>query len=655
MATGTRSRTTNYNLHGGLANALPQFFTETPTDPHGSIGFEVCFAVTGIESDDLSDAIQHGGGSMKFFNLSLRRRLLLAIIPGFVPLLALVVHVLADGGFLEDEDWVTQLLWIAYAALFGVFVMAPFITSPSRLILRIGVLIVASILIPYAAILSYNWLDTGYGAALGIVDFLDAFSYEIGYAFFVTLSALLLATVLIIAAPLKVSGKYWIYVALAALATTAVYFGSDNWFLCMPIWPGSGCPRWSGYWWSVFAFVIPPFVVAPLSFCTAVYFGRIDRTSDQLTIGRSYRIISALTRPAKSFLVVMVLSVIVSILLWHRWSSNVYGRAVSLYDDGRYADTIELLESVVRTPDDIWFIVDKDHYAERKPVLELLGHMYEYGEGTNVDIDRAFHLYVGALNDGFYQLFPKDPDTGLNRYVGYSDSPRAALAACRLIETFKQALRYCKPFEHPVNAEALGDPGDLKFALDRFRSFLEVSDPNIRLVRASVSGQIDDAIAAIDDGADVDFEYPDYNIRDGHNRLGLMFQHSGGSHTTPLWAAIIRLDLETTELLLQRGADPNLRPAGVDQSLFSRAWLSARLSLWMNGEVIFEEVVSRIRSILRLLHEHDYDITDEDIPAINQRSGHKDISSFQQHDDLLDRLAGSILSAIEEMQDLNGG
>ena len=93
---------------------------------------------------------------MKFFNLSLRRRLLLAIIPSFVLLLALVADVLTDGGFLEDEDWISILLLIAYAALFGVFVMAPFITSPSRLILRIGVLIVASILIPYAATFSYD-------------------------------------------------------------------------------------------------------------------------------------------------------------------------------------------------------------------------------------------------------------------------------------------------------------------------------------------------------------------------------------------------------------------------------------------------------------------------------------------------------------------
>ncbi len=208
---------------------------------------------------------------MKFFDLSLRHRLLLAIIPGFVLLLALVANVLIDSGFLRSEDW--NLLLIAYTALFGVFVMAPFITSASRLILRIGVLIAASILSPYAEKLSSYWLDTEYGAPA-------AFSIELFFAIFaifVIPSALLLAAVLIIAAPLKVSGKYWIYVALAALVTTAVVFGSGYWFYCITLpfwvggWTGVSCP-----WWSDLALVIPPSVVAPLSFCTAVYFGRID-------------------------------------------------------------------------------------------------------------------------------------------------------------------------------------------------------------------------------------------------------------------------------------------------------------------------------------------------------------------------------------------
>ncbi len=208
---------------------------------------------------------------MKFFDLSVRHRLLFAIIPSIVLLLALVADVFVDGWSLYDDDWISILLWIAYAALFGVFVMAPFITSPSRLIPRIGVLIAASILIPYAAILTGIWLDTEYDLLLGRI------SATFILAIFVTLSELLLAAVLIIAAPLKVSRKYWLYVVLAALVTTAVVFGSGYWFYCIPLpifaggWPGQGCP-----WWSVFAAIIPPSVVAPLSFCTAVYFGRID-------------------------------------------------------------------------------------------------------------------------------------------------------------------------------------------------------------------------------------------------------------------------------------------------------------------------------------------------------------------------------------------
>ena len=203
---------------------------------------------------------------MKFFNFSLRHRLLLAIIPSLVLLLALVADVLIDGWFLREEDWI--LLLIAYAVLFGVFVMAPFITSPSRLILRIGVLIAASILIPFAVILTGIWLEeTVYDPPIGIAKFL--------YTIFVILSPLLLAAVLIIAAPLKVSRKYWIYVALAAIVTTAVVIGSFEWFFCAAKFFMEGWSLICPWWWEL-AFVIPPSVVAPLSFCTAVYFGRID-------------------------------------------------------------------------------------------------------------------------------------------------------------------------------------------------------------------------------------------------------------------------------------------------------------------------------------------------------------------------------------------
>ena len=155
---------------------------------------------------------------MKFFNHSLRHRLLLATIPSFVLLIALVADVLIDGGYLGSEGWI--FLWIAYAALFGGFVMAPFITSPSRVILRIGVLIAASILIPYAMGLSYEWLENEYDAPLGIANFLAAIPDEFISSIIVILLGLLLAAVLVIAAPLKVFRKYWIYIALAALVTT---------------------------------------------------------------------------------------------------------------------------------------------------------------------------------------------------------------------------------------------------------------------------------------------------------------------------------------------------------------------------------------------------------------------------------------------------
>ena len=273
--------------------------------------------------------------------------------------------------------------------------MAPFITSPSRLILRIGVLIAASILIPYALNLSYDWLENEYEAPPG--------------AIFVILIQLLLAAVLVIAAPLKVSRTYWIYVALAALVTTAVLIFSGR-YMCFslpfPFGTGGGCP-----WWYELAFVIPPSVVAPLSFCTAVYFGRNER------------VISVMPRRTKLFLVIMVLSILVSVLLWHRGANDDYGRPVSLYDADSSTDTCPPLKTSLTAADIdmITCLVSLESDGEIiswelgswiEPEIKASGEKCQRSQELTVYVSAAGPLFVKSVDlivgNGYWRLKNED-------------------------------------------------------------------------------------------------------------------------------------------------------------------------------------------------------------------------------------------------------
>ena len=78
---------------------------------------------------------------MKFFDLPLRHRLFLAMIPSALFLLP------------ELSDAVLQY---GYPALFGFLVMAPFITARSMLALRFAALVITTIFVIFIALLAIN-------------------------------------------------------------------------------------------------------------------------------------------------------------------------------------------------------------------------------------------------------------------------------------------------------------------------------------------------------------------------------------------------------------------------------------------------------------------------------------------------------------------
>lgn len=187
-----------------------------------------------------------------FFDLPLRQRLFLAMIPGTLLLLP------------SPSDAVVQY---AYPTLFGLLVMAPFITARSMLAVRLGVLVATAIFVIFIALLA---MTGELPAAFDIHPYLSMrdTSHNVADALFDLLELALLlsslpALILFLAGPLKVSWKYWIYTFLSGLVTAAAFFAWIEWFYCMVF-----CSWWD--WASIFL----PFSVWSLSFCIAVYYGR---------------------------------------------------------------------------------------------------------------------------------------------------------------------------------------------------------------------------------------------------------------------------------------------------------------------------------------------------------------------------------------------
>ncbi len=350
---------------------------------------------------------------------------------------------------------------------------------------------------------------------------------------------------------------------------------------------------------------------------------------------------------------VQILVVILSVaLVTIYWVGDRYDRALRHYQSGRYAEAIALIESFARVVDFIEEAMpNSDSPPEWREGFVILGQMYEFGWGTEVDQERALKLYRGAIDIADHgvsrsrSLFVRHPETNLREYVGYERAPQAALGACRLTGTFADAVKYCKGFEYPINTEALNDTEGAQFAVKKYRSFLNVPDPDVRLLRAAVTGDVNAVRKAIQLGANVNSEFPDPQISDPH--IFLPDWGSWGHHdpSSPLWAAAVRYHAETVALLLANGADPNLKPSANERSLLARIVGNAHTIIWMN-QGLTDDVSSQVGEILTLLLDHGYEVTERDLSTINWRHSPTNQTSVE-HNARLQILAEHCLRIID--------
>ncbi len=198
-------------------------------------------------------------------DLRLHTRLLLASAPFASTMLLWSLGMLSDnvvdGGI--------------YVLLFGLFVMAPFVSKTSRIGLRIALLIASP-----AIVIALIWLvsDLIFSLEVWTTDYLSeqldwgASALDLyvaliyGIILFVPLGFLLIR-----AAPLQVTAWYWLYVTCSgALTYLSLTYVGDK-FMCLPIiFPGSPpspCHDWHDW------MMLLPLLVGPVTFCMAAYFG----------------------------------------------------------------------------------------------------------------------------------------------------------------------------------------------------------------------------------------------------------------------------------------------------------------------------------------------------------------------------------------------
>lgn len=184
-------------------------------------------------------------------NLSLCKRVLLALVPGAVIAIPVIIAYFSDK---PPVPYIEIVAAIAYCALVGGFAMVPFITSRSWIVLRACILIVAAPLVYFlisffvsmTEALTQNW-SIGEPAIL-VVGFAAVFVFNL-------LNAILLAIV----APLKTDRKFWGLVGLTGAVTGVLSAVLFHYFFCI-IW----CD------WTELLMGIPLFVW-PILFCTSIY------------------------------------------------------------------------------------------------------------------------------------------------------------------------------------------------------------------------------------------------------------------------------------------------------------------------------------------------------------------------------------------------
>ncbi len=192
-----------------------------------------------------------------FGNLSLFKHLLLALVPGIVIAVPIITaHV--SKSFSNPLTEVTGAM--VFCALFGGFVMAPFIRPRSGAAIKAFTLIVVapvayylvSLLVSFAESRTNNWANGE--AQVLIVAFAAVFVFN-----------LLNAILLVIVAPLNTNRKFWEFVGLTGAVTALLCVVLFHYFFCI-------------FWcdWTELLMGIPLFVW-PLLFCTSVYLWRAQQ------------------------------------------------------------------------------------------------------------------------------------------------------------------------------------------------------------------------------------------------------------------------------------------------------------------------------------------------------------------------------------------
>jgi hypothetical protein len=183
---------------------------------------------------------------------------------GLIPRLALASLPLFASPWLDDilsrfTDWSQLFFSQTYGPLFGLLVLAPFITATGARMIRIIALCVVTYAVYYAA--TWCIIETQRPLVAWFETEFLRFSSAVPVAVVATL-ALAAATAWI--APLRTSRRYWIYAGLAGLATGLEFWIIDE------INPSGRYMDW--------LFVLQPVWIWPVSTCVAIYFGR-DRES----------------------------------------------------------------------------------------------------------------------------------------------------------------------------------------------------------------------------------------------------------------------------------------------------------------------------------------------------------------------------------------
>ena len=200
---------------------------------------------------------------MQFFNLPLVARLGLAVLSGMLTFPA----ILLDSAFGPDSYPPIFSWWlILHGIVFGLLVMAPFVTSSQLRGLRVAALAVASIFIYDAAIRIPDLIEVE-----GIGDTGDFILAGIT-------GALLVATAVRFIAPLRVGLAYWGFSFLAGLIGGYIFsqtFEVCNWDECTAVW--MILPYASG--WIVWQSLI----------CAAMFHGMRRTATAQTAYGLSMR------------------------------------------------------------------------------------------------------------------------------------------------------------------------------------------------------------------------------------------------------------------------------------------------------------------------------------------------------------------------------